>query len=96
MQVNLILVVHTTVPVNSGHSYIDLKQLHSGNEAPFQIPNSQWLVDQNWIGSHEKDYAICTEQFEIYSPIEAQGSIQIFYTIAVPFQNIAITPGARY
>ena len=82
-----------TVPANSGNSYIDLKQLFSGNEVPFQIPNSQWLVDRNWIGSHEKDYAIYIEQFEIYLPIEAQGNIQTFHTIAVPFQNIAITPG---
>ena len=82
-----------TKPQSPGDkAYVDLDALFNGEFVDFRIPDSDWLVQRDWIGSHEKDYAIYLEEFTVYLPIKVQG-IKTFRTIANSVQNSVISPG---
>lgn len=58
------------VPIasNDQHGFMNLIDLHCGKPVIFQIPNSQWLVDNGWIAEGDKDSAIFVKKFEVFMP----------------------------
>ena len=60
---------HATVP--DDYARLNVTALLAGDEVHFQIPDSDWLVEHNFILEGEKDYAIYVRQFEVYLPVES-------------------------
>ena len=60
--------VPTTPSGQDDKAYVDVSELFNGATVNFKIPNSQWLVDHNWINEKEKDEAFLIEKLEVYLP----------------------------
>lgn len=58
------------VPISSksDQGFMDLSDLYAGRDVTFKIPNSKWLVDNNWISIKDKDSAIVVKKFEVFLP----------------------------
>ena len=64
--------VMPTRPAFSGdRAFISLKDLYAGKMVRFQVPNSQWLVEQGWISSDESSNPIFVQRFEVYLPVRS-------------------------
>lgn len=74
-------------------AFIDINQLYSGEWVPFQIPNSQWLVDKKWLKDYEKDYSIYVQQMEVYLPSDLGEKVGTFHILANPVVNNAVQTG---
>ena len=76
-------------------AYMDLNLLYSGEATYFKIPNSQWLLDQNWIKEHDKDSALYVKQFEVYLPSQSSSTRSVVVR-ASPVINELVPGGTNY
>ena len=52
-----------------GNAFIPLKDLYTGKQIVFKIPDTKWLVDNGWIAAiEEKGIAFYVSGFEIFLP----------------------------
>ncbi|KAL3861522.1 hypothetical protein ACJMK2_007551 [Sinanodonta woodiana] len=78
-------------------AYISLKDLYAGQTAVFKIPNSQWLIDQNWISSFQKNDKMFVQRFEIYLPVVRKKKNQIQVKVQATVGNqLTPTDGTEY
>jgi len=55
------------IPITANDTgFMDLKQLYSGKDANFKIPDDQWLIQNNW--ATKQDFAFFIKTFEVYLP----------------------------
>ncbi|XP_028390790.1 uncharacterized protein LOC114515691 [Dendronephthya gigantea] len=65
-------------PAKSGDkAFLNITELFAGRPVTFQIPDGQWLVDNEWINEDEKSAAIYLRKFEVFLPTESQTSRDI-------------------
>ena len=58
------------VPIasNGNLAFMSLGDLYAGKPVTFQIPDSQWLVDNGWINPGDQNAAIFVKQFVVFLP----------------------------
>lgn len=69
--------------------YVDVTNLFKGDSIKFQIPSSQWLVDNEWIRSEEIDFAFYVKQFNVFLPTKTIHP-HYFYSSADPILHNAV------
>ncbi|KAK3583752.1 hypothetical protein CHS0354_022784 [Potamilus streckersoni] len=78
-------------------AYISLKELYAGQTAVFKIPDSQWLIDHNWILSSQKNDKMFVQRFEIYLPVVSKTKKQIQVKVQSTVGNQLTPPdGTEY
>ena len=76
-------------------AHMNLSRLYSGEPIYFKIPNSQWLVDQAWIVSSEKEFAFYVKQFEVFLPTASSFARRV-QVRALPITNEVVPGGTDY
>jgi len=56
---------------SSDKAFMNLTALYDGRPITFKIPNSDWLVENNWILQQDKDSSITVKKFEVYLPTQS-------------------------
>ncbi|KAL3861686.1 hypothetical protein ACJMK2_007710 [Sinanodonta woodiana] len=78
-------------------AYISLKDLYAGQTAVFKIPDSQWLIDHNWISSSQKNDKMFVQRFEIYLPVVSKKKTQVQVKVQATVGNQLTPPdGTEY
>ncbi|KAK3593043.1 hypothetical protein CHS0354_007830 [Potamilus streckersoni] len=77
-----------TTPSKPGDKvFINLIDLYAGKTVAFKIPDSQWLIDHNWIPSFQKDDKIFVQRFEIYLPVVSMTDNRVHVEVEATVQN---------
>ncbi|KAK3584357.1 hypothetical protein CHS0354_000869, partial [Potamilus streckersoni] len=78
-------------------AYIILEDLYAGNTVTFKIPDSQWLIEHNWITSFQQDDKIFVQRFEIYPPVVSRTTKQVHVEVQATVGNQLTPPhGTEY
>ena len=72
-------------------AYVDTVRLFYGATVNFKIPNSQWLIDHDWIKESEKNKILLVEKLEVYLPTAPTNPMSFLVT-ADPILKNQITP----
>ena len=73
-----------TKPSSQGDkAYVNLTELFAGNNVSFQVPSTQWMIDNQWIHERERNQAFYVKKFEVFLPSKPSVP-QKFYTVADP------------
>ncbi|KAK3583794.1 hypothetical protein CHS0354_022837 [Potamilus streckersoni] len=87
-----------TKPSKQGDkAFINLEDLYAGRTSVFKIPDSQWLIDHNWISSSQKNDKIFVQRFEIYLPVVSKTKRQVQVKVQSTVGNQLTPPdGTEY
>ena len=77
-------------PVPAGT--IDLSLLYTGNITFFKIPDSQWLITNNWVSQHDANYKWFVKRFELFLPYDSSTTLAVHVIKTLTGENV-ITPG---
>ena len=88
------------VPAQPAHkldkAFVNLTELSKGVPVKFRIPDSQWLIDAEWISERERDYAMYVEQFEVYLPTQIDAKFHVSVTAKTIGGSIIRPNGYQY
>ena len=90
--------VPTTPSGPDDKAYVDLSELFKGATVDFKIPNSQWLVDNDWINKIEMNNTFLVEKMEVYLPTTPSRPANFIVTADPILKNqiIPSTNGTEY
>ena len=83
--------VPTTPSGQDDKAYVDIPELFKGASVNFKIPNSQWLVDNDWIKEREINNTFYVKKLEVYLPTTPTRPTDFLIT-ADPILKNQITP----
>lgn len=87
------------VPIasNGNLAFMSLGDLYAGKPVTFQIPDSQWLVDNGWINPGDQNAAIFVKQFVVFLPTVSPTEREVRVEAKVSGENQHSPPdGTRY
>ena len=58
-------------------AWINLESLYAGKSVAFKIPNSQWLVDQDWIENWDREAKYMVKEFIVYLPTQSHSKTTV-------------------
>ena len=64
-------------------AWINLESLYAGKSVVFKIPNSQWLIDQDWMEQWDREAKHVVKEFIVYLPTQSHRKttvkVKIYY-----------------
>ena len=60
--------VPISAATDADKAYLDISNLYAAKQVRFKIPNSDWLVENQWIDRGDKNSVITVKKFEIFLP----------------------------
>ena len=87
------------VPIasNGNLAFMSLGDLYAGKPVTFQIPDSQWLVENGWINPGDQNAAIFVKQFVVFLPTVSPTEREVRVEAKVSGENQHSPPdGTRY
>ena len=86
--------VPTTPSGPDDKAHVDVSELFKEATVNFKIPNSQWLVDHDWINDNEVNQTFLVEELEVYLPV-TPGRTTHFTVTADPVLSNQLRPGVN-
>ena len=78
---------YSAVTPNTDTAVLDINRLLAGDQVEFQIPNSNWLVRNKWIGSDQQDSALYVKEFKLYLPVESETKSHVTSKLTAVSEN---------
>ena len=63
--------VPTSSSIKNDKAYVDINKIMSGSLVHFQVSDTKWLVDHEWIDKEEKYFAFYVKKFNVFLPAES-------------------------
>ena len=87
---------YRSVVTPDNYAQLNVSALLAGETVHFQVPNAEWLVENGFIQSFEKDYAIYVMQFEVFLPIESSSHTSVVVRAFATASNQLVLGGTTY